>query len=167
MPASLKSSPARTNRPFAAAQALPARPYMPVSATDDWATPQALFDELNAEFHFDLDPCASVKNHKCARYFTKAQNGLVQDWGRSIVWVNPPYGRPIGLWMAKAQDACAAGATVVMLVPARTDTKWFHDIAIKQEVRFLRGRLKFGGCPNPAPFGCVLVVFRQRTTTSH
>jgi phage N-6-adenine-methyltransferase len=138
------------------------RPYILPSATDDWATPQATFDALDEEFDFDLDPCASRNNHKCARYFTKKQNGLARDWGTATVFCNPPYGRVIATWMAKAEDACAKGATVVMLVPARTDTKWFHDIALLQEVRFLRGRLKFGGSKNAAPFGCIVVVFRPK-----
>lgn len=136
------------------------RPYILPAASEEWATPQATFDELHAEFDFNLDPCASSTNHKCARYFTKAEDGLAQDWGASRVFCNPPYGRAISQWMAKADEASRRGATVVMLVPARTDTKWFHDIALKHTVKFLRGRLKFGDAKHSAPFGCMLVVFR-------
>lgn len=117
------------------------------SKTDLWGTPQDLFDELDAEFHFDLDVCALPENAKCERYYTPEQDGLVQEWAGTC-WCNPPYGRQIGKWVKKASEC---GTTVVMLVPARTDTKWFHDyIYGKAEVRFLRGRLHFvsagGGC---------------------
>jgi len=136
------------------------RPYMLPAASEEWATPQATYDELHAEFDFNLDPCASSTNHKCERYFSKHDDGLVQDWGTSRVFCNPPYGRAIKQWMAKADEASRRGATVVMLVPARTDTQWFHDIALKHTVKFLRGRLKFGDAKHSAPFGCMLVVFR-------
>ena len=110
------------------------------SKTDLWGTPQDLFDELDAEFHFDLDVCALPENAKCERYYTPEQDGLVQEW-EGVCWCNPPYGRQIGKWVKKASEC---GETVVMLVPARTDTKWFHDyIYGKAEVRFLRGRLHF------------------------
>ena len=137
-----------------------ARAYMPQAATHQWATPQATFDALHEEFSFTLDPCASATNYKCARYFTKSDNGLVQDWGTSSVFCNPPYGRGIADWMAKADEASRLGATVVMLVPARTDTRWFHKFAITREVRFFQGRLRFGSAKHAAPFGCILVVFR-------
>lgn len=110
------------------------------SKTDSWGTPQWLFDELDAEFHFDLDVCAIPENAKCERYYTPEQDGLAQEW-TGACWCNPPYGRQIGKWVKKSSEC---GATVVMLVPARTDTKWFHDyIYGKSEVRFLRGRLHF------------------------
>lgn len=131
------------------------------SKTDQWATPQDFFDKLNEEFHFTLDPCADEFNHKCVRYFTKEQNGLVQDWSGETVFCNPPYGREIGQWVKKAFDSVAHTHTlVVMLIPARTDTKWFHEyIYRKQEVRFVRGRLKFGNSQNAAPFPSMVVVF--------
>ena len=140
------------------------RPYTLPSVTDDWATPQDTFDKLHAEFNFTLDPCASDTNHKCPVYFTREQNGLLQDWGTETVYCNPPYGREIADWMAKADSAARAGATVVMLVPSRTGTKWYHRIAKKHEVRFLEGRLKFGGSKNAAPFDSMVVVFRPPTT---
>lgn len=129
------------------------------SASDEWPTPQDFFDKCNAEFGpLDLDVCATAENAKCLRYFTKADDGLAQVWsGR--VWMNPPYGREIGAWMAKAWRSSQAGALVVCLVPARTDTAWWHDYAAKGTVRFIRGRLKFGGHKNSAPFPSALVVF--------
>ena len=134
------------------------------SATDNWATPQDFFDKLNAEFHFDLDVCADESNHKCVTYYTKEQDGLTMPW-KGIVWCNPPYGREIGSWVRKALFASVGGATVVMLIPARTDTKWFHDYIYKRdnvEVRFVKGRLKFGNSKNSAPFPSMVVVFRPQ-----
>jgi phage N-6-adenine-methyltransferase len=132
------------------------------SQSDNWATPQWLFDELDAEFGFDLDPCASAENAKCARYFTAADDGLAQEWtGR--VFMNPPYGRTIGDWMRKALECVRTGGgeLVVCLVPARTCTGWWHDYAAHGEIRFLRGRLKFGGSPTSAPFPSAVIVFRD------
>jgi phage N-6-adenine-methyltransferase len=138
-------------------------PGMMSSATPEWATPQNLFDDLNAEFGpFDLDPCATSDNAKCERFFTKDQDGLAQKWsGR--VFMNPPYGRGIGAWMKKAQDSASGGAIVVCLVPARTCSAWWHDYAMKGEVRFVRGRIKFGGHKWNAPFPSAIVIFRPRT----
>lgn len=131
------------------------------SRTDQWATPKAFFDTLDAEFGFTIDACASPDNAKCAAYFTADDNGLLQDWGDETVWVNPPYGRDItGLWVEKGFHASRAGATVVMLVPARTDTRWWHDWAMRGDVRFVRGRLRFGDGRAPAPFPSAVVVFR-------
>ena len=127
------------------------------SNTDQWATPQWFFDELNQEFNFELDPCADEYNHKCKKYFTKEQNGLAQDWSEYRVFCNPPYGREIGKWVKKAAES---NTLVVMLLPARTDTKWFHEyIYGKSEIRFLKGRLKFGGSKNSAPFPSMVVIF--------
>lgn len=130
------------------------------SATDLWATPQATFDALNAEFGFEVDVCATSDNAKCDLFFTQEVDGLAQNWGQAVCWMNPPYGREIGKWMRKALESSQGGATVVCLVPARTDTAWWHDYAAKGEIRFLRGRLKFGGSPNSAPFPSAIVVFR-------
>lgn len=133
------------------------------SQTDEWATPQWLFDELDAEFHFDLDPCATNENHKCAKYYTKADDGLTKNWGGWSVFCNPPYGRQIGKWVRKAyEEAKKPQTTVVLLVPARTDTKWFHDyIYGKAEIRFIRGRVRFGDSKNCAPFPSMVVVWRK------
>ena len=123
-----------------------------------WATPQAFFDELNKEFGFELDVCALPENAKCEKYYTPEIDGLKQQW-RGICWMNPPYGREIGAWMEKAYESSLEGATVVCLVPARTDTRWFHDFAMRGEIRFIKGRLKFGDSKNSAPFPSAVVVF--------
>jgi phage N-6-adenine-methyltransferase len=132
------------------------------SATDNWATPPDVFAALDAEFLFTLDACASAGNAKCGRFFTAADDGLTQSWAPATTWMNPPYGRGIREWMAKAADEAEQGATVVCLVPARTDTKWWHEhvMARASEVRFVRGRLKFGAGLAPAPFPSALVVYR-------
>lgn len=137
------------------------------SAKDDWETPQDFFDSLNAEFGFTLDPAADDRNHKCAQYYTKEQDGLSQDWTGETVFVNPPYGRiETGRWVEKAyNESQKPGTTVVMLIPARTDTKWFHGyIEGKAEIRFVKGRLKFGGSKDDAPFPSMVVVFRDSPT---
>ena len=128
------------------------------SNTDEWATPQAFFDDLDKEFYFTLDACANEQNHKCAKYFTKDDDGLAQNWGGHIIWCNPPYGRDIANWVKKCSEHTGVA---VMLLPARTDTRWFHDyIYQKAEIRFIKGRLKFGGAKNPAPFPSMVVIFR-------
>lgn len=130
------------------------------SITDKWSTPQATFDNLHAEFGFELDVCALPENAKCQKYFTPEQDGLAQEW-RGVCWMNPPYGRGISSWVRKAYESAKAGATVVALVPARTDTAWWHDYVAKGEVRFLRGRLKFGSAKFNAPFPSAVVIFRE------
>lgn len=130
------------------------------SATDKWATPQPLFDALHAVHGFTLDVCALPENAKCARYFTPQIDGLAQDWAPEVCWMNPPYGRTIKLWIKKAYTESRVGATVVCLLPARTDTDWFHTYCIRGEVQFLKGRLKFGDAKNSAPFPSMLVTFR-------
>lgn len=117
------------------------------STTDEWATPQDFFDGLNQEFGFGLDVCATAENAKCDAYYTKKQDGLTQAWNEdaAVCWMNPPYGRQISAWMKKAYTESRRGVTVVCLVPARTDTAWWHEYAMRGEIRFIRGRLKFGG----------------------
>lgn len=133
------------------------------SKSDDWGTPQKLFDELNAEFNFDVDVCASAENAKCHRYFSKEENGLEQDWTKfNTCFMNPPYGRQIGTWIEKAYDTSVNGTTVVCLLPARTDTRWFHDYCLKGEITFIKGRLKFNDGKVPAPFPSMIVVFRGK-----
>lgn len=129
------------------------------SQSDNWATPREFFDELNREFHFNLDVCASESNAKCESYFTVEDNGLAQQWSGTC-FMNPPYGRTIGSWMQKAYQSSLEGATVVCLVPARTDTRWWHDLASKGEVRFVKGRLKFGDAKTNAPFPSAVVIFK-------
>jgi len=132
------------------------------SKTDHWATPQSFFDKLNEEFDFNLDPCADSSNHKCKKYFTASDNGLLQNWGGYRVFCNPPYGREIYKWVEKAyREGCKDNTIVVMLIPARTDTKYFHNfIKNRSEVRFIPGRLKFGEGKNAAPFPSMVVIFR-------
>lgn len=133
------------------------------SKTDLWETPQDLFDRLDAEFGFDLDACALPQNAKCAAYYTPEQDGLSQPWD-GVVWCNPPYGRNIGKWVQKAHEENRRNNNyIVMLLPARTDTRWFHDYILgKAEIRFIRGRLKFGGSKNSAPFPSMVAVFRPK-----
>lgn len=130
------------------------------SETAEWATPQWLFDALSVEFGFTLDPCSTHENAKCATHFTEAEDGLLQDWGDHVVFMNPPYGTQIGKWMRKAYRSAISGATVVCLVPARTDTRWWHECAMKGDIRLLRGRLRFEGGKYSAPFPSAIVVFR-------
>jgi len=128
------------------------------SAKDTWATPQDFFDAVNAEFDFTLDVCALPSSAKCSRYYTPEDDAFSKPW-TGVCWMNPPYGRQIGLWMQRASLAPLCwGATVVCLVPARTDTRWWWDYVMCWEVRFLRGWLRFGGQPNAAPFPSALVV---------
>ena len=132
-----------------------------MSRTSEWSTPQWFFDALDAEFHFTLDPCATADNAKCSNYFTVKQDGLKQDWDRHTVFMNPPYGRSISQWMRKAYEAAQQGATVVCLVPSRTDTRWWHQFAMKGEIRFLKGRIEFEGGEHSAPFPSAVIVFRE------
>lgn len=127
------------------------------SKSEEWETPQILFDSLNSIYHFTLDPCATDDNHKCDKYFTKSQNGLLQDWGTETVFCNPPYGRGIIKWVEKCYNHKGIS---VMLLPSRTDTKWFHEYCLPYgKIHFLKGRLKFGGSNNSAPFPSIIVIF--------
>ena len=130
------------------------------SLTPEWATPQALFDQLDAEFNFTLDACASQENAKVTFFYQR--ESLIRGW-YGTVWCNPPYGRFIGDWTRKAWQSAHDGATVVMLVPSRTDTQWWHrDIMRADEIRFIEGRLKFKGAEFNAPFPSAIAVFRPR-----
>lgn len=137
------------------------------SATVEWETPQDLYDKLDAEFHFTLDPCSTDENAKCRKHYTKADNGLMQDWTGETVYCNPPYGKEMPLWIEKCAKHAQEGGTAVMLIPARTDTKAFHEwIYGKAKIRFIKGRLKFGGSKNSAPFPSMVVVFRPNQEVS-
>ena len=126
----------------------------------DWETPQALFDALDRVFHFTLDVCATPVNAKCVKFFTPDDNSLKQEW-HGICWMNPPYGREVSRWVKKASESAKQnGATVVCLLPARVDTKWWHEYCVKGEVYFIQGRLKFGKAKHSAPFPSAIVVFR-------
>lgn len=128
------------------------------SNSPEWATPQLFFDELNNEFHFNLDPCCTHDNAKCEKHFTILEDGLNQSWEGYRVFCNPPYGREIWKWVKKAYDS---HTLVVLLLPARTDTKWFHDyIYGKAEIRFIKGRLHFNDSNVPAPFPSMVVIFK-------
>lgn len=131
------------------------------SKSDECSTPQDLFDSLNKEFCFDLDPCATENNHKCEDFYTIEDNGLEKDWGGKRVFCNPPYSN-ISKWVKKAYyEAHKDNTVVVLLIPSRTDTKWFHNfIYHKSEIRFIKGRLKFNGSNNNAPFPSMVVIFR-------
>ena len=133
------------------------------SKTDNWATPQDFFDKLNEEFHFTLDPCANEENHKCDLFYTKDQDGLTKDWGGHVVFCNPPYGKEIAEWVRYSyEQSQKPNTTVVMLIPARTDTRYFDDyIYGKAEIRFIKGRLKFGDATTAAPFPSMVVVYRK------
>jgi len=134
----------------------------------DWETPQAFFDELNKEFDFTLDPCCTPENAKCKKFFTEKEDGLKQSWAGERVFMNPPYGTLISKWVKKAYEEAQAGALVVCLLPARTDTRWWWDYCMKGEICFIKGRLKFKGRNTkgelvnyPATFPSAVVVFRK------
>lgn len=165
------------------------------SNSDEWTTPIDFFKELDNEFHFTLDPCATHENHLCDTYFTIEEDGLKQDWSGHRVFMNPPYSKPENPckpnckkkkcqergyhldtykagqedWIRKAYEESKKGALVVALIPARTDTNAFHSYIWDKnkhhpregvEIRFIEGRLKFGGCDDPAPFPSMVVIFR-------
>lgn len=126
-----------------------------------WETPQDFFNRLDQEFGFTLDVCATAETAKCDKYFSPETDGLKQDW-TGVCWMNPPYGREIGKWVQKAFEESRKGALVVCLIPARTDTSYWHEYCLKAaEIRFVRGRLKFGASKNSAPFPSAIVIFRQ------
>lgn len=132
------------------------------SETDLWATPQEFFDNLNIEFNFTLDPCATSDNAKCNKYYTVAENGLEQNWQGEKVFCNPPYGRDIKDWVKKCyEESLKPNTEVVMLIPSRTDTTYFHKFIYHKakEIRFVKGRLKFGNSNNSAPFPSMVVVY--------
>lgn len=133
------------------------------SKTNEWATPQSFFDALNKEFKFNLDPSATKENAKCKRFYTVEDDGLKKTWGGCRVFCNPPYGKELKSWVKKAyEESKKKNTTIVLLIPARTDTSYFHDyIYGKAEVRFIRGRLKFGDSKNSAPFPSMVVVYKN------
>ena len=131
------------------------------SQTDNWSTPKYFFDLLNSEFCFSLDPYCTHENAKCKKHYTKEDDGLKHSWAGEVVFCNPPYGRDIGKWVRKGYEESLNGALVVMLLPARTDTRWFHEYIYHKakEIRFIKGRLKFGNSANSAPFPSMVVVY--------
>lgn len=138
------------------------------SKTVEWETPQMLFDELNAEFSFTLDPCSTDENAKCAKHYTKEQDGLKQDWTGEVIYCNPPYGREMPKWIKKCYEHFKNGGVAVMLIPARTDTKAFHEyIYGKAELRFIKGRLHFGNSKNSAPFPSMIVIYKHERSLNN
>ena len=146
---------------------------MAMSSMDDtWSTPINFFDKVSKEFTFTLDAAALQSSALCTNWYgpnhpeENRRDAFSQDWhqdaGEGAIWLNPPYGKTIKEWMKKADEESKKGATVVCLVPSRTDTAWFHDHCIHHEVRYIRGRLKFGNAKNAAPFPSALVVMRKK-----
>ena len=134
------------------------------SESNEWETPQDLYNELDKQYGFTLDPCATPSNAKCDKYYTKEDDGLSKSWGGEIVFMNPPYGREIGKWVKKAYEESLKGTVVVCLIPARTDTKYYHNYIFPyaKDIRFIKGRLKFDngtGVFSPAPFPSAIIVF--------
>lgn len=131
------------------------------SKTNEWTTPKDFYEILHKEFNFTLDPCATKNNSKCKKFYTKDDNGLTKDWSNETVFMNPPYGREIKHWIKKAYDESLKGALVVCLIPARTDTIYWHTYCVKGNIRFVKGRLKFSN-KNSAPFPSALVIFGEK-----
>jgi len=144
------------------------------SKSNEWETPQELFDNLNKHYKFTLDPCCTIESAKCQKYYTNKDDGLSQSWSGERVFVNPPYG-DIKSWVKKAHDELKQnGVTTVMLIPARTDTKYWHDYIMKAATRifFVKGRLKFKNKViadytgksklSPAPFPSVVIEFSMQ-----
>lgn len=131
------------------------------SLTGEWGTPQDFFNELNREFNFTLDVCATKDNTKCSKFFTKEEDGLKQDWSKDIVFMNPPYGGHTGDWIKKALEESQKGAIVVCLIVSSTDRSYWHDYIFPyaKQIRFIRGRLKFGEAESTAPFASAVVIF--------
>ena len=137
------------------------------SKTNEWATPQCFFDRLDAEFNFTLDPCSDGLNAKCGKFYTQEDDGLTQSWTGERVFMNPPYGRVIGDWVRKAYEESQKGALIVALTPARTDTRYWHDYVMKaDEIRLVKGRIKFGDGSNSAPFPSAVVVWQDGLNSS-
>jgi phage N-6-adenine-methyltransferase len=140
------------------------------SSKQDWSTPNWLFDEIAAVFRFTLDVAANNHNYKCNKWFGPYEDGLKQDWSQYVCWMNPPYGREIGKWVEKARTESTKGAVVVALLPARTDTLWFHNSIVSwvNYIGFIKGRVSFGSYDgyghkdSPAPFPSMLVVFDRK-----
>lgn len=133
------------------------------SESNEWGTPQEFFERLDEEFNFTLDPCTDGYNVKCEKFFTQEDDGLAQDWSNDTVFMNPPYGRAIKDWIKKAYEESQKGATVVGLIPSRTDTKYWHSYIFNhaKEIRFIKGRLKFGDGKNSAPFPSAVIVWEE------
>lgn len=139
------------------------RKAMVSSNTNEWETPQKLFDELNKEFHFTLDPCANIKNRKCKKYYNSRDDGLLKEWNKNIVFMNPPYGGNTKEWIKKAYYESRKGCIVVCLIVSSTDRSYWHDyiFPFASQIRFVRGRLKFGNSKTTAPFASAIIIFSK------
>ena len=134
------------------------------SKSNEWTTPMWLFKELDVKFNFTLDPCCTKESALCDKYYTIEDDGLIQDGGGEIVFMNPPYGRAIGKWVEKAFRESLNGAVVVCLIPSRTDTRYWHNYIFPYaaDIKFLKGRLKFGDSNNSAPFPSAIITFDKK-----
>jgi len=142
------------------------------SKSRDWETPESIFKPLQEEFNIVLDVCATDQNKKCDAYLDRKLNGLTSEWlivgetgkpSKGACWMNPPYGREVGAWVRKAHAESLKGITTVALLPARTDTKWFHEyIYGKTEIRFFKGRIRFVNAKASAPFPSMIVIFKPQ-----
>ena len=135
------------------------------SKTNEWATPQKLFDYLDNIFHFTLDPCSTEENKKCDKNYTIEDDGLSKSWDNEVVFMNPPYGGHTKEWLTKAEEQRYRGTTTVCLIVSSTDRSYWHEIIDKNAdaVWFLRGRVKFGGNKTTAPFASAIVIFRPNS----
>lgn len=133
------------------------------SSKDLWETPQKLFDELNAEFGFTLDPACVIETAKCAKFYTPIEDGLLQSWAGDVAFVNPPYSRGnIDKWVEKCYRESQSGVTVVALLPVSTSAEWFHKwVWKKTELRFIKRRVRFVGAPFTAPFSSVIAIWKS------
>ena len=134
------------------------------SKTNEWETPKVFFDKLNDEFHFTLDPCCTTLTAKCKKYYTASEDGLIQDWNSNVVFMNPPYGGHTGDWIKKAYEESKKGAVVVCLIVSSTDRSYWHDYIFPYaaQIRFLRGRIKFGTAKSTAPFASAIIIFDKK-----
>lgn len=131
------------------------------STSEEWETPDNVYLPLAEEFVFDRDVAASSQNAKTLSFFSKSEDGLLQEW-TGTCWMNPPFGRQLKHWVIKAYESSEKGAVVVCLLPAKTNTNWWHDYCMKGEIRFLRGRPKFNGAKHGLPFPLAIVIFGKR-----
>lgn len=134
------------------------------SKSNEWSTPNDLFYDLNKEFDFTLDPCSTDLNCKCKKHYTIKSDGLKQDWSCDVVFMNPPYGGNTGKWIKKAYQESLKGGVVVCLIVVSTDRSYWHEYIFPyaSEIRWIRGRLKFGHSKSTAPFASGIIIFSNK-----
>ena len=140
------------------------------SKSNEWSTPQWLYDYLNEKYKFTLDPASDGENQKCSKFYTQLDNGLEQDWYNDSVFCNPPYGRELSKWVKKAFEESLLGDNpIVLLIPARPDTSYWHDYIFNKAdtILFIRGRLKFGDSNNSAPFPSAIIIYNDVNKTNN